>query len=269
MPALGLDFPLIQPEDAVSMNTVRNGNIAKTVHAEKEVFLCLTEQGGLPLIMDMTIFVEIFENMATKEVLSKQAHVITCLKVPETAAVLDCESKPIPSVVAPVRNCRDDAVLMEIVIFSTDTGERIFTEEITINEVFPTHPQEMNTVNKGSTVKTIETQKEIFLCNLDHPMQFNDIPSTNDFVACEGGPGSAQCTIFPVNEKKVELLTITEIWEDLSLLPDNPIVKKTFQSSRCVVTLVVDVDGDGIDDLEDPGDLLVNAESCQFSTITD
>jgi|GEM_PF-2387559 len=268
-----LGFPFIQPEDAVSMNTVKNGNIVKTIHAEKEIFRCFTEQGGLPLIVDMSVFVEIFENIATKEVLSKQARVITCMKSPDTAILIDCESKPIPTDVAPVRNCRDDAVAIEFPVFLLSTGEQVGTwgpDEITINEVFPTHPQEMNTVNKGNTVKTVETQKEVFLCNLDHPTNLDELGSTNDIIlTCIPVDGVLLCVIIPVNEKKVEVLTITEIWENLSLLPGNPITKKTFESSRCVVTLIVDGDDDGDADPFNRDDRLVNAESCRFSTVQD
>jgi hypothetical protein len=194
--------------------------------------------------------------------------------LPDTAGVLDCESKPVPTDVAPVRNCRDDAVAIEFPVFDTESGERIGSfifDEITINEVFPTHPQEMNTVSKGSAVKTIETQKEIFLCNLDAVTNLDDLEFTNDIViTCfQVGQSEVACLIIPVNEKKVEVLTITEIWEDLSLLPGNPIVKKTFESSRCVVTLIVDGDGDGDADPFDREDRLVNAESCQFSTFQD
>jgi hypothetical protein len=229
--------------------------------------------------------VEIFENIATKEVLSKQANVITCLKLPDTAGVLDCESKPISNNVAPVRNCRDDAVFLSIIaapLTGPGQGEFETVFEITENEVFPTHPQEMNTVNKGNVVKTVETQKEIFLCNLDAIETIDDLEegSTNDIVVfCfvippdftppETSPGFLVCFTIPINEKKVEVLTITEIWEDLSLLPGNPIVKKTFESSRCVVTLIVDGDGDGDADPFDREDRLVNAESCKFSTFQD
>jgi hypothetical protein len=155
-------------------------------------------------------------------------------------------------------------------VFNLSTGERIGSlGEITINEVFPTHPQEMNTVNKGSTVKTIETQKEIFLCNLDAVTNLDDLGSGNDIViTCfQISLSEAACIIIPVNEKKVEVLTVTEIWENLGLLPGNPITKTTFESSRCVVTLIVDGDGDGEADPFDRDDRLVNAESCRFSTI--
>ncbi len=266
-PIVGLILPQLHPEDTVSMSTVKNGNIAKTVHVEKELFRCFTEQGGIRLAVDVTVFVEIFENLSTKEILSKQAQVITCLKLPETAAVLDCESKPVPQDVAPVRNCDDETILFKLVRrdISFNIVQTIF--EVPINQTFPTHPQEMNTVNKGSIVKTVEAQKEIFVCNLDAPTNVND--STNDIVICCFGPLNRFALIFPVNEKKVELTTFTEIWENLNLLPDNPVIKKAFESARCVVTLIVDGDGDGDADPFDREDRLVNVESCKFSTFQD
>lgn len=70
-------------------------------------------------------------------------------------------------------------------------------------------PQEMNTMNKGNIVKTIESQKEIFLCNI--------------------GAG-----IF----KNVDIVLLTEIWENLNNL-SNPIIKIAFEAVRCVLNIGV------------------------------
>jgi hypothetical protein len=69
-------------------------------------------------------------------------------------------------------------------------------------------PQEMNTVIKGSVVKTIEAQKEIFLCDLDNDSR---------------------------HEKKVDLVLFTDIWENLNRLPGNTVVQESSLSFRCVV----------------------------------
>jgi|GEM_PF-2863244 len=191
-----------QPEDPISMNTVRNGNIVKTIHAEKQIFDCSLEQGDIPVIVDVTIFADIYEDMSTKSVISKQVQVATCTKDEDIAVVIDCEVTTPSTTPVPV-----------------GTG----CEEL--SDI--THPQEMNTVNKGDTVKTIEAQKEVFLCILD---------------------GS---TI-----KKVDLIVFTEIWEDLGKLkqaaPQDPLVKKTFESMRCVVLTNT-----------------ATVESCKFSQILD
>ncbi|MEM3129201.1 MAG: hypothetical protein QW769_09415, partial [Nitrososphaerales archaeon] len=71
-------------EDPIDMNTVAGTKgatpIAKTVHAEKQVYDCYLVQGNVPVIVDQTIFLYIYENMATKAQLRKYAEVITCVK---------------------------------------------------------------------------------------------------------------------------------------------------------------------------------------------
>ena len=184
-----------QPDDPISMNTVRNNNFAKTIHAEKQVFNCKLEQGDIPVIVDVTIIAEIYEDITTKSIIKKQALVATCTKDAATGTVIECKATSPSQDPVFVRNC---------------------------SEVRIEHPQEMNTINKGSTVKTIESQKEVFLCS------FGDA------------------------SKKVDLVLFTEIWEDLRLLPDNPVVKLTFEAFRCVVNV---------------GEATV--ESCVFSNVED
>ncbi|MGH9922392.1 MAG: thrombospondin type 3 repeat-containing protein, partial [Nitrososphaerales archaeon] len=185
-----------QPEDPISMNTVRSGNIAKTIHAEKQIFGCQLEQGNLLVTLDVTIFAEIYESMNTQSIASKQVLVITCMKNSHT--LIGCIDE-IPSTdVAPVRNCTEEPI---------------------------GHPQEMNTVNKGKIVKTVEAQKEVFRC---------DFGNTN-----------------ASDDKKVDLVVFTEIWEDLSKIPNNPVVKKAFESFRCVTSIDT-----------------AKVESCQFAPIS-
>ncbi|MEM2761097.1 MAG: Ig-like domain-containing protein [Nitrososphaerales archaeon] len=84
------------------------------------------------------------------------------------------------------------------------------------------HPIKMNTVHKDGIVKTIEAQTEVFRCT------FGNTDSTDD--------------------KKVDLIIFSEIWDDLNKLPSNPVIKKAYLFLRCVIK--------------------VNAgsvESCQFS----
>jgi hypothetical protein len=183
-----------QPEDPISMNTVRNNNIAKTIHAEKQIFECTLEQGDIPVIVDVTIIAEIYEDMNTQTIIKKDALTITCIKEESQATLIQCESSIPDEEIVPVRNCTEDSI---------------------------EHPQEMNTVNKGSIVKTIEAQKEVFLCTLDDGTR-----------------------------KKVDVVLFTEIWENLGLLPNNPVVKHTFESMRCIIL---------IDEAE--------VESCKFSTV--
>lgn len=276
-----LEFGFSPPaDDAISMTTVRNGNIIKTTHAEKEIFSCYTEQGGIPITVDITVFGEVYEDVRTRSVINQNALVVTCIKEgggfvlddedddddivgrPGSGQIFGCQSAPIPTGPVPVRNCRE-AVSPGLQVVFEPLGLVIF--ELFTIPLPVEHPQEMNTVNKGNIVKTVETQKEIFICNLDF---LNE--GTNDFVIPVGG---GILIIFPGYEKKVEVVTFTEIWEDLSNL-DEPIIKKEFLVFRCVVGMVVDEDRDGTRlgpapfalDLED---FVASVESCQFSTLQD
>lgn len=178
-------------EDPISMNTIRSGNIVKTIHAEKEIFICELDQGALEVIADVTTYIELYENIVTREVLSSSAIVTTCLKDEPTATVIDCESYIPPTTPVPVSNrCS------EVQEFSNIT-----------------HPQEMNTVNKGITVATIETQKEVFFCTLTAAV------------------------------KKVDIVTFTIIFENLAT---QTLEEVQFHAMRCVVLIT-----DQSDDLRD------------------
>ncbi|MFY3740131.1 MAG: hypothetical protein HMLIMOIP_000556 [Candidatus Nitrosomirales archaeon] len=196
-----------QPEDPISMNTVRSGNIVKTIHAEKEIFSCFLDQGNLPVIVDVTTYIEIYENIDDREVIETNAVATTCLKDQFTAAVIDCESYDIPT--SPV--------------FVGNSCEEIGNE-------FITHPQEMNTVTKGKLAKTVEAQKEVFLCQLN-----------NDTF------------------KKVDIVLFTEIYEDLNTQTTTSV---QFLSARCVVLWSDDFESDPEDTLRD-----ATVETCQFSSI--
>ncbi|MFY3739946.1 MAG: hypothetical protein HMLIMOIP_000371 [Candidatus Nitrosomirales archaeon] len=182
---------LTQAEDPISMNTVRSGNIVKTIHAEKEIFRCDLDQGELEVIADVTTYIEVYENIVTREVLSSSAVVTTCLKDENTSTVIDCESYVPPT--SPVfvgSGCEEG------------TGERSIK-----------HPQEMNTVNKGITVTTIETQKEVFFCTLTLAV------------------------------KKVDVVTFTIVFENLAT---QTVDEVQFHAMRCVVLIT-----DQTDDLRD------------------
>ncbi|MFY3740019.1 MAG: hypothetical protein HMLIMOIP_000444 [Candidatus Nitrosomirales archaeon] len=215
-------FPSNQPEDPVSMNTVKNKNIVKTIYAEKEVFSCFLDQGDLPVIVDVTTYIEIYENIDDREIIETNAIATTCLKEPlfpfgGGATVIDCESYPIPSTPVFVgSNCEEFNVF--------------------------THPQEMNTVTKGNIAKTVESQKEIFLCALDGAQVCIDAPPCASTV------------------KKVEVILFTDIYEDLAT---QEVEEVQFHSMRCVVLITDEAF------IRDPDKVLQDAtvETCQFSSI--
>ena len=237
-----IDLDLPAPSDPISMNTVRNGNIVKTIHAEKEVFLCLLKQGDIPVIVEMTIIGEIFEDMTTTKIIKKQAEVITCMKLRATGGIVGCKMETPPTGFTPKLNC-DDSVY--IILSNVKMPLTLFGIEL-----LPTHPQEMNTVSKNKTVKTIESQKEIFLCDIDQ---------SNDLLAIG--------IIFPFNEMKVDLVVFTDIWEDLGNLPTNPTVKTEFLGLSCEISLMQDGDKDGNILIYTPDDNVPSVVSCMFTTI--
>jgi hypothetical protein len=201
-----------QSDDPLSMNTIKNGNIAKTIISEKEIFLCRTVQGEIPLVVHVNTIIEILENMTSMEIISHQALVITCAKHNADGGgdgtVFGCDWYRPGSDYIPVNNC-DDL-----------TGEEGYLD----------HPNEMNTVNKGKIVKTIIAQKEVMRCNFGDGL--DKVPNDSP------------------NDKKVEQYVVEEIWEDLRLAPNDTIVQLNTESIRCT-TLIYQA----------------FVESCQFRTV--
>ena len=139
--------PSAQPMDPVDMNTVLFKEIAKTVHVEKEILFCKTQQ-GLPIVLDFNIYTEIIENITRPgaEALKKSFELVTCAKS-LGGTILGCVPREIkPNVPLPQNlTC-------------------------TIQKPPISFPIEMNTVvgsvDVGPFVKTAEAETEIFNCNL-------------------------------------------------------------------------------------------------------
>jgi hypothetical protein len=203
-----------QAEDPLSMDTIKNGEIAKTIISEKEIFDCETVQGAVELVVHVNTIAEIVENMTSKEIISQQALVITCAKIEADdealgsadGTVVGCDWYRPSSDFIPVSGC----------------------DEITGDDGYLEHPNEMNTVNKGKIVKTIVAQKEVIYCNF--------------------GSGSVESP--DDDDKKIEQYIIEEIWEDLSLAPEDTLIQLSAESIRCT-TLIVEA----------------FVESCQFRTL--
>lgn len=175
------------PSDPISMNTVRNGHVVKTIHAEKEIFACNIDQGNLSAIIDVTTYIETFTNITNGDVLGTFVLVNTCAKVEDVALVLNCFNyEPTIGSNTPV---------------GTDCSET------TIDQ-----PQEMNTVTKSNKALTVETQKEIFICQLPDG---ND-DGTND------------------DDKKVDVVLVTRIRENMTT---QDVIDISTSYVRCVVKL--------------------------------
>jgi hypothetical protein len=176
-------------DDPISQNTIKKGDVAKTIHAEKEVFDCFTGQGNLEIIVDVTTYIEVFYNITTGEILEASAFATTCLKNEPDGSLIDCESYEVATSLVPVGvNCSEN----------TDID----------------HPQEMNTVNKGNSVLTVESQKEVFNCSFTDGTQ-----------------------------KKVDLVIFTAIPEDIRDrdVDADPLTSGiTFLEARCVVVVTSD-----------------------------
>jgi subtilisin len=187
----------LKPDDPIAMNTVtgKKGTtpVAKTIHVEKESFNCLLLGDGSPVIVDVALFAEIFDNMATKSIMKKQAESVRCMKNIDGTVIGCSKSTPSQDSLA-VSNCSKE---------------------------FLSHPEEMNTVvspTSKNIVKTIDAQKEVYQCD---------------------------------NDKKVEIVIFTQIWEDLNKLNGNPVVKKDVMSMRCTTAKTFAL-----------------VESCVFSSVT-
>lgn len=216
-----------QPEDPLSMTTVVgksnvNSKIAKTVHAEKQIFTCNTVQGNIEVIVDVTIYAEIYENMTfpsgepPTDPIHKEVQVITCVKLEDEARLVGCEAKDpveIDDDLPVLVNCREEPI---------------------------EHPQEMNTEAKGpngassGVVKTIESQKEVFRCDLDGPAGTTTLCPTTPL----GRPGGN--TTCRDDDKKVDLIIFTDIWEDLKNIthtPPDPTLAIDTMSLTCVIKI--------------------------------
>jgi hypothetical protein len=138
--------PSAQPMDPVDMNSVIFRTLVKTVHVEKEILSCKTLQGP-PIILDISIYTEIIENIQTPgaEALKKSFEVITCGKTFD-GTILGCVPKDI----------EPNAPLPQNLTCTIQTPSIPF-------------PIEMNTVvgpvDVGRFVKTIQAETEIFKCD--------------------------------------------------------------------------------------------------------
>ncbi len=179
-----------QFEDPWSMNTVKSAKVAKTIIAEKELFRCDTDQGGIDLIVDVTTIVEIFENMTTKNIISKKAVVITCAKLDSDVTLLGCNTYEPGTSFIPVTDCAE--------LSSTSNG-------------YLQNPQEMNTVVQGKTVKTIIAQKEIVRCNFNTPTNYDDDKKVEQYTIEEIWEDTAKLPGNTIVKKVVESVRCTTL----------------------------------------------------------
>ena len=174
--------------------------VVKTVHAEKQSFTVV--QDGIPLIADVTIIAEIYEDLNTQLVMKQQAEVVTCLKFADNARLVGCSVTIPPANFVLVENCSE---------LSVNTIQAMNT---VVKGGSSSNSEGMNTVNRGALVKTIQAQKQIFECD------FNTREEEDDML--------------------VHLVSFTEIFENLNRLqldpPQDPVINRIFISFRCVIS---------------------------------
>jgi hypothetical protein len=132
------------PTDPIDMNTVTFKEFVKTIHIEKEIFQCVTNNGA-PVIAVVSLFTELFENMRTLSTVNKTVETVTCIKG-YNGTISYCDSKQIPITDEyPIRANCDPESLRTLDIMS---------------------PIEMETIVDSEGIsKTIEAEKEVFQCD--------------------------------------------------------------------------------------------------------
>jgi len=175
--------------DPVDMNTVLFKDIAKTIHVEKEVFTCKTENGANVIAL-VSIYTELFENMKTLTSLKKALDVVTCVKgYNGTVSYCKSEPRPLPNQII-YSNC--DPRILRVMPLSS--------------------PIEMESVvSPDGVVKTVEAEKEIFLCDIvqNVPTKLLDVNLFTDIFELYNGT---------VLKKSVESITCLKEISNASVL---------------------------------------------------
>lgn len=133
------------PLDPIEMNTIVipfEFPLVKTIHLEKEVFLCQQDAAPYNVIVDVSIYTEIVEDAIRQEPVQKSFEVVTCMKN-FNGTVLGCMSEQPPTNVPALPCVIEPAPRPEFLQF----------------------PIEMNSVVVNATiVKTIMSETEVFNC---------------------------------------------------------------------------------------------------------
>lgn len=138
--------------DPIEMNTVVVDKVSKTIKIDKEIFLCHDDTDAVPdRIVDVQLFTEILERISERDapVVRTSFEVIICEKDFRRPASVKCHEQdpgPRPEI-PPLDQCAPAGF----------DGEQPFGQQ-------PKDPIEMNSVVFRFNVKTIKTQKEMFIC---------------------------------------------------------------------------------------------------------
>jgi hypothetical protein len=139
-----------QPEEPLELNSVRVGNLVKTIAMQKEVFSCGTVAGSTGQVKDLETFVELVERQSKRDIVTvdRRVEVAECVKDLVGGAVrCSASNVPLGFEQAPLRGC------------SLRRGTYPFE---TIEQ--PRDPVAMNTVGVGKVVKTIKAEVETLDC---------------------------------------------------------------------------------------------------------
>jgi hypothetical protein len=143
----GCTLASTQPDQPLEMNTVAQGDLAKTVVQETEIYVC-EDPSGIPFrTIDLETFLEIVERAGTNgtSIVERRAEVAEC-------------SKRFPDGTV---SCRGEVLSLGGPVTPAVDGCEPATTQLA-------DPVEMNTIAFGSAsarlIKTIKVEKQIFSC---------------------------------------------------------------------------------------------------------
>lgn len=131
-----------QPLNAIDMNTVSFNTKVKSVHVEKEFFNCITIPSQQKVIVMVSIYNELFEDVRNNT-LTKINTVETCIKE-FNGTVIGCNSVLAPAILPHITTCTTQPLAFPV----------------RMNTVVAIGPQ-----TSPNVAETIEAEKEVFSCN--------------------------------------------------------------------------------------------------------
>jgi len=143
----------LQPADPIEMNSVVVRGFVKTIHTEKEVFICKSPPG----VIDLNIYTEIIENVQTRTSPKISFIVVSCSKTFD-GTVLQCVLQEPPKKL-PFLNC---SLQVPSVSFPIEMNT------VVVNDIIP----------PTIVAKTIDAEKEVFKCDLGRdgrPTKIKDV----------------------------------------------------------------------------------------------
>jgi hypothetical protein len=131
----------MQSTPATEMNTITNDAIVKTIHVEKETYVCKT-QSRQTLLADVYVYTEIIDNFRNQTSLKRNVEVLTCAKNINVTAVKCVSERPPTELPTTEIKCSIAPHFRRPVLMNTVSGSGNITE----------------------STKSIESDSRIFSC---------------------------------------------------------------------------------------------------------